>query len=243
MDFSDDFKASDASQSATLASTVFERLREDILEGRFQPGEKLRISALEERYQVGTSPIREALNRLMSISLVQQVDRRGFRVLSLGADDLVELNRTRCWVNEIVIRESIAHGDSTWEEAIVLAFHRLWRCPMLMPDGHVSREWELMHRRFHASLIAACPSRWMRDFHEVLFDRADLARRASARRIDQERSLAEHGAIKDAVLSRNSELAVRLLNEAIGLLDPATLASTPLVRQAQEPSLPILQQE
>lgn len=243
MDFSDDFKASESNQSATLASTVFERLREDILEGHFQPGEKLRISALEERYEVGTSPIREALNRLMSISLVQQVDRRGFRVLSMGADDLVELNRTRCWVNEIVIRESITHGDSVWEEAIVLAYHRLWRCQMLLPDGHVNREWELLHRRFHASLIAACPSRWMRDFHEVLFDRADWARRASARRIDQDRSIAEHGAIKDAVLSRNPVMAIHLLNEAIGLLDPDTLASTPLIRQAQVPALPIVQQE
>jgi GntR family transcriptional regulator, carbon starvation induced regulator len=221
MDLPIDSKVFEPSQSAaTLASTVFERLREDILEGYFQPGEKLRISALEERYDVGTSPIREALNRLMSISLVQQVDRRGFRVLSLGAEDQTELNRTRCWINEIVIRESIAHGDEAWEEAIVLAFHRLWRRPILLPDGHVNREWELLHRRFHAALIAACPSKWMRDFHEVLFDRADWARRASARRIDPATSLAEHRAIMDAVLSRDVALAVNLLNKAIDLLAP-----------------------
>lgn len=146
----------------------------------FKPGEKLRINVLEERYEVGTSPIREALNRLMSINLVQQVDRRGFRVLSLSTEDQVELNRTRCRVNEIVIRESIVHGDEAWEEAIVLAFHRLWRCPLLLPDGRVNREWGLLHRRFHAALIAACPSKWMHDFHEVLFDRADGARRGSA---------------------------------------------------------------
>jgi len=40
-------------QGATRASVVFERLREDILEGRFAPGEKLRIESLEARYQVG----------------------------------------------------------------------------------------------------------------------------------------------------------------------------------------------
>lgn len=221
-----DLKASDSSQSATLASTVFERLREDILEGHFRPGEKLRISALEERYEVGTSPIREALNRLMSISLVQQVERRGFRVLTLGANDQNELNRTRCWINEIVIRESIACGNDAWEEAIVLAFHRLRRCPLLLADGHVNREWELMHRKFHASLIASCPSKWMRDFHEVLFDRADLARRASARRIDQATSLAEHHDIMDAVLNRDVTLAVHLLNKAVDLLDPEKVGAT-----------------
>lgn len=220
MDVTLDLGPTEPSQSATLASTVFERLREDILEGYFQPGEKLRISALQERYEVGASPVREALNRLMSISLVQQVDRRGFRVLPLGAEDLLELNRTRCWVNEVVIRESIGHGDNAWEEAIVLAYHRLWRCPMFLPSGQVNREWELLHRKFHASLIAACPSKWMRDFHEVLFDRADWARRASARRLDQADSLADHRAIMEAVLSRNVALAVGLLNHAIDLLVP-----------------------
>lgn len=225
MDLPIDSKVSESSQPATLASTVFERLREDILEGHFRPGEKLRISALEARYEVGASPIREALNRLMSISLVQQVDRRGFRVLSLGAEDQMELNRTRCWVNEIVIREAIAHGDDIWEETIVLAFHRLWRCPMLLSGGQMNREWELLHRKFHAALIAACPSKWMRDFHEVLFDRADWARRDSMSRIDQPTSLAEHRAIMDAVLSRDVALAVSLLNKAIDLLTPGNCAT------------------
>ncbi|MBY4596065.1 GntR family transcriptional regulator [Ottowia caeni] len=225
--------ASELTQGATLASTVFERLREDILEGRFQPGERLRISVLEERYQVGSSPIREALNRLMSISLVQQVDRRGFRVLALGTEDQMELSRTRCWVNEIVIRESVAHGDDAWEEAIVLAFHRFWRCPMLLPGGQVSREWELLHRRFHASLIAACPSKYMRDFHELLFDRADWARRASAQWIDPEASIAEHRAIMDAVLSRDAALAISLLNKAIELLAEGSSEHTSVLQGNQ----------
>jgi len=220
MDMQTDIRALESSRSATLASTVFERLREDILEGRFQPGEKLRIGVLQERYEVGASPIREALNRLSSISLVQQVDRRGFRVLPLGADDQMELNRTRCWVNEIVIRESIAHGGDAWEEAIVLAYHRLWRCPMFLPAGQVNREWELLHRKFHAALIAACPSRWMRDFHEALFDHADWARRASTHRFDPAGALADHRAIMDAVLGRDVALAVGLLNKAINLLVP-----------------------
>ena len=76
-------------QGSTLASKVFERLREDILEGQLPPGEKLRIETLQERYQVGASPIREALNRLTSVRLVEQVERRGFRVATLSDDDLL----------------------------------------------------------------------------------------------------------------------------------------------------------
>jgi len=205
----------DRPASATLASRIFEKLREDILEGHFKPGEKLRISSLQERYAAGGSPVREALNRLTSVSLVEQVDQRGFRVAPLGEAELLELNRTRCLLNELVIREAVAYGDGSWEDNIAVAYQRMWKCPMFMADGDVNREWELLHRRFHAALIAACPSRWLRDFHEQLFDSADRHRRQSARRFDRERANASHRAIMEAVVSRDVQRAVELLNADI----------------------------
>ena len=50
---------------ATLASSVYDRLRADILTGELEPGRKLRIEFLGKRYHTGHSPIREALNRLV----------------------------------------------------------------------------------------------------------------------------------------------------------------------------------
>jgi len=50
--------------SGTASSRVFDNLRKDLVGGRFAAGEKLAINALKERYQVGLSPLREALNRL-----------------------------------------------------------------------------------------------------------------------------------------------------------------------------------
>ncbi len=206
-------------QGATFASKVFEQLREDILEGRFGPGEKLRIEALQERYQVGASPIREALNRLSAVRLVEQVDRRGFRVATLSDDDLADLMQARRLLNEIVVRESLRHGDEAWEEQLVFAYHRMWRCPMTVESGHTNREWELLHRRFHAALIAACPSKWLLDFHELLFDSADRHRRLNVRQLDAESTRIEHRHIMEAAVSRDVERTVRLLNESIdGLL-------------------------
>ena len=48
----------------TLAMSVHGRLRRDILTGLFAPGERLPLDALGERYRVGLTPLREALNRL-----------------------------------------------------------------------------------------------------------------------------------------------------------------------------------
>jgi GntR family transcriptional regulator, carbon starvation induced regulator len=206
-------RQADGTVSATLATSVFDRLRSDILEGVILPGEKLRIDALRERYQVGASPLREALNRLSALHLVEQVEQRGFRVTVMTADDLQELARTRCWVSEIAVREAIAHGDAAWEEEIVLAHHRLRRYHEKV-DGP-NRKWELLHRRFHAALIAACPSRWIREFHETLFDLSDRVRHLSTstrRNRDLRDVTAEHQAIMEAVVSRDTPKAIQLLN-------------------------------
>ncbi|MDM0044421.1 GntR family transcriptional regulator [Variovorax dokdonensis] len=209
---------SEDTQGSTLASMVFERLREDILEGQWPPGEKLRIETLQEHYQVGASPIREALNRLTSVRLVELVDRRGFRVATLSDADLLELIHARKLLNELVVRESLLHADDAWEEAVVFAYHRMWRCPMTTESGQTNREWELLHRKFHAAVIAACPSKWLLDFHEQLFDCADRHRRRNVRQLDAEFTRMEHREIMEAAVSRDVPLTIKLLNDSIDTL-------------------------
>src|SRR3990172_5019394 len=91
--------ASSAARHGTLASSVYERLRQDVLTGELLPGHKLRIDALRLRYGVGASPVREALNRLVSEGLVTLEDQKGFRVAPVSLDELRELTHTRCLIN------------------------------------------------------------------------------------------------------------------------------------------------
>ena len=117
----------------TLASSTYARLRRDIIEGALVPGSKLRMRQLCERYDVGLSPLREALNRLLRDGLVQQTDLRGFVAAPLSGSELDELTKTRCWLNELALRQSIEHGDSAWEEQVVLTYHRLSRIQLWIP--------------------------------------------------------------------------------------------------------------
>lgn len=112
---------------ATRTLAAYESLRHDIVTGILAPGAKLKIESMCDRYGAGSSPIREALNRLYAEGLVSLHEQRGFRVRTVSVDELQELARTRCLVNEIAVREAILRGDAKWEEGIVLAFHRLMR--------------------------------------------------------------------------------------------------------------------
>jgi GntR family transcriptional regulator, carbon starvation induced regulator len=204
------------SAPTTLTSAVYERLRRDILVGRLAPGEKLRIDALRAAYEVGASPLREALNRLSAEGLVTQEDQRGFRVSPVSIEDLKELTRTRCWLNEVALRESITQGGTAWEERVVLTHHRLARTPVSNdPALKLDSDWERRHREFHAALLSACGSRWLTAFCESLFDQADRYRCLSRYAHEHRDFVGEHRAIMEATLARDTELAVRLLKHHV----------------------------
>jgi DNA-binding GntR family transcriptional regulator len=203
----------------TLASAVYERMRADIMTGALKPLEKLRIELLKNRYQTGSSPIREALNRLSTERLVVQHDQRGFSVAAVSLEDFLELTRTRLLINELALRESIARGDAAWEERIVVTLHRVSRVPWV-PDSEPQRpnpEARKAHREFHRALIAACGSRWLLDFADNLFDQAERYRFLAARSEQGAKRdfHAEHRAMADAILARDVPLAVRLTGEHI----------------------------
>lgn len=168
-----------ASQSSrpgeTLASAIFSQLRGEILSGALPPGTKINLRALCERFNVGFSPVREALNRLLSQNLVGQTDRRGFRVTPVSAAELADLTRARCLVNATALRASIEQGDAAWEENILLALHRLLRTPRDDATFGQSR-WTIAHKHFHASLLSACGSRWLMRYCDQLFEAAERYR-------------------------------------------------------------------
>jgi GntR family carbon starvation induced transcriptional regulator len=202
----------------TYASAAYGRLKEDVINGVYAPGAKLRIQELCERYEVGPSPVREALNRLTRDGLVKLSDHKGFSVTPISRDHLEELTTTRCWLNELALRQSILKGDSAWEESVVLAHHRLSRSPRYsseeaMNSGAFNSAWEIAHRAFHSTLIAACGSSWLIDFCEQLFDAADRYRHLSRGRGARSRpGRDEHKEMVDAVVARDADAAVALLN-------------------------------
>ncbi len=199
----------------TLASSVYERLRDDIMAGEILPGERLRAEFLRERYTVGNSPVREALNRLSADGLVVREDQKGFHVSKVSKEALFELVKTRCWLEEIALRESIINRTVEWEETLVLAFHHLSRIPQSLRGERYQRnpEWEGMHRHFHMSLIGACGSQWLLGFCAQLNDQAGRYRQLVARESYPETNEEdEHRALFEATVEGQADKAIALLH-------------------------------
>jgi DNA-binding GntR family transcriptional regulator len=201
---------------ATRASAVYELLRADITHGVLEPGSKLRVSAICTRYSVGASPLREALSRLSAEGLVSRTDQRGFSVATLSWDELPILTRNRVQLESLALSESIDHRDAAWEDRLALQIHRLSRTPRSLAADHYvpNPDWEALHREFHRSLLARCPSRWMRAFCDSLADEAYRFRQLAAVKVFGSRNEhAEHVAIFEAAINGRTDEAARLLSE------------------------------
>lgn len=149
---------SESPEGATLESTVREKIRNDLLAGALAPNEKLRIRALAERYNVGATPVREALSKLVAEGLVSIENNRGFKAAPLSFQELSELTEMRQILEIEAFRRSMRRGDDVWESQIVAKFHRLSRfLEGEQPDPTTYRlTWEARHREFHIALIEYC---------------------------------------------------------------------------------------
>jgi DNA-binding GntR family transcriptional regulator len=199
-----------APSGGSLTSQVQAKLRADIIAGALAPGRKLKIDELKRAYAIGASPIREALSLLTSDGLVERVEQRGFRVAHVSVEAFRDLLRTRCWIEERALREAVRAGDPAWEERLLTVTFRLSR---LARSRHQDRfeenpAWEVMHKAFHMALIAGCGSPITMRICDQLYDQNVRYRRLAGPAAYPGRTVAdEHGAIAEAALERDADLA------------------------------------
>ena len=80
-----------------LRDVVFQTLRQAILKGELQPGERLMEIKLAERLGVSRTPIREAIRKLELEGLVVMIPRKGAAVANItekDTKDVLEVRRT-----------------------------------------------------------------------------------------------------------------------------------------------------
>jgi GntR family carbon starvation induced transcriptional regulator len=204
----------------TLSDQVFRRLEDDILNCRLVPGSKLRQKELSATYGTAGSAVREALSQLTSIGLVVAAPQRGFRVADASIDDLIDLTVSRIWVESIALRSAMANGGRDWEASIIAAAHMLGEeqpkrsvkgARPALPTDPDHDDWRLLHQNFHDALVGACGNTSLLDYRSKLIRLSDRYRRLSSLVASDRDVAAEHAALTQAVLARDAERAVELV--------------------------------
>ena len=206
-----------SSPDKTLTEKAYRKLRNDIVAGRLAPGVKLKLEGLVSDYEVGMSPLREALTRLVGDLLVTSEGQRGFWVAPLSLVELDDVSQVRSMIETEALNRSIMNGDATWENAVKAAFDELAAVERDLPSGPepldppLLETWEERNRAFHAALASASNSPTLMRLRDQLYQQSERYRRVSLDRSRGWRNVHdEHIAIYEAALARNALRACRM---------------------------------
>ena len=215
----------------TLADSLRQAIRLDIVRGRLAPGAPLRTQTLCDEYGCSLAPLREALSWLAADGLASGESQRGFRVATITTHEWKDIVARRLEVETKALTLSIRYGDDRWEGHIVRCAHEyaLASQRVLAQPGALDEAWEAPHRALHSALVAACRSPWLLKFCFSLYDHADRYRRLARPPAPALRQLAgSEDELVAAVLARQAPRARRLLREHIQEIGQEVLASTAL---------------
>ena len=191
----------------SLRGRVFNRLREDILSGKYQDYEELKEVAIGEELGVSRTPVREAFRQLELEGLIQIVPNKGAYVTGITAKDVKDIYMIRSSLEGMCARlatENITDEQlEELEENVYLAsFHA--------SKGHMEQMTEL-DNRFHHILYEACDSKMLekllQDFHQYVM------RIRKKTLSTKERGIAsneEHRQIMEAIKEKNPDKAQQL---------------------------------
>lgn len=195
-------------ENKSLTSIIFEKIREDILNGRYVSGEKLVEIKLADELGVSRTPVREALKQLELDGLVDNIPNRGVVVKGISKEDINDILTIRLCIEGLVGQWSaeriLDHEIKELEEIFDLM-------EFYSTKGDVDKIFEL-NTKFHETLYQTTKSRYLEgvlnDFQ--LFIRS--ARNSSLKSKGRiERALEEHRAIVDALRSHDVEAARKAL--------------------------------
>ena len=96
-------------QKRPLKEDIFDALHEKIISGTYKPGDWLRQDDIATQLGVSMTPVREALDLLVSAGLAERVPYRGVRVREMSTKDVVEAYGLRLVLEAVIAQEAAKH--------------------------------------------------------------------------------------------------------------------------------------
>ena len=202
-------------QDQSLRGRVFQRIREEILTGKYKEQEELREITIGEELGVSRTPVREALRQLELEGLVKIVPNKGAYVTGISKKDVHDIYIIRSMLEGLCAKWATEHITEDQleelEEIILLSeFHSQ------KSSQEKSKQVSELDGKFHKVLYQASNSRILEhvlsDFHKYV----QTARKTSIEEKDRvKKSITEHREILSAIKDKDAGKAEELANAHI----------------------------
>jgi DNA-binding GntR family transcriptional regulator len=196
----------------TLWEQVRDRLREDILAGRLEPGTELSEVALAGDFGISRGPLREALGRLASEGLVTVTPRRGAVVTQLSRQEFIDAYQVREALETLAVRLAVP----LISDAEVAHLRELCELMARAARENQVRLFFDTNNSFHEALVRGSGNQKLHEVHRMLVGQmVPYLPRSLELRGNLQQSVAEHEAILAAIEARDADRASELLAEHI----------------------------
>lgn len=211
----------------TLAEQIYSILREDILSQKIKRGEKLTLKILMERFQVSSTPIREALTRLVQDQLITYYSNVGVRVIDPSPEDIRQIYTFMGDLDALAIKYA-----SEWpeQEIILSSLSDILSMSQTALEKKDAFLWNQYSDQFHLIFYDFCQNRHLKDSAEQLRSRLTIFSRQYSQDISAEYPIQqEHEEIFKAYQKHDFEYATDLMRQH--LQHSLQYALDPVVRQ------------
>lgn len=210
----------------TVQERVYGVLRDRLMRGGFEPGQKLKIGELASALGTSAMPVREALNRLAAERAIESLPNRSVRVPSLSKGALRDLMETRFAVEGLAVVRAAANMT---EET--MAHLRQFIVAQSETDTeHISEASARQNRAFHFTIYRQSGSAVLLPIIESLWLQCGSYMRMAAERFDgrEGRGTSFHIEIVEALARGDVERARHALEHDIGRSFELVLSDTSL---------------
>jgi DNA-binding GntR family transcriptional regulator len=202
----------DALEPASLVQLCTVRLRDEILSGALQPGERLVEEHLTRRFRISRAPLREAMRLLDQQGLVEHLPRRGVRVAQLSERDVDELFSLRDVLERYAVGLAMPLGDTGRLGELTKALDDMADAAA---GGDALAENDA-HCRFHIALVGLADHRQLTLAFESVILKLQLYMAANLRREAEHRGARDDGVLRhrrlfDAVTTGGPEAVLQAL--------------------------------
>jgi len=180
--------------SLSLVELAYNRLSQEILSGRTDPGERLVEEQLTRRLGISRAPLREALRQLAQQGLVEHIPRRGVRVATLSDDDVRELYEVRDVLERHAVSLIAPGADLSGLQAAIETMRKATEAGDRLGIADA-------HRRFHVEVVMLGGNRQLCTLYESVLVRLQLYMAVNLRREAEVREPADGVHRHEAVLA------------------------------------------
>jgi len=192
----------------SLTSIVFEKIREDILMGKFKHGEKIVEAKLAEELGVSRTPVREALKQLELDGLVENLPNRGVIVKGITKQDIQDIYTIRMAIEGIAVEWAIERMSQEDLERLKELFELMEFYTFKKDIDKISE----LNTQFHEIIYTSTKSRYLehilKDFQYFMKTTRYKSLRSKGR---LEQALEEHRAVLNAFIRRDVDEAVKAI--------------------------------